>query len=65
MSSEAYPELNKKIIEKIESLTDNKNERNTCFDMISFEIKNPHDSDTDFKERYKSIIKKFFPFEEE
>ncbi len=65
MSFEAYPEINEKIIEKIESLTNNKNERNSCFEILSFEINNSHDSDTNFKERYKSIINKSFPFNEE
>lgn len=65
MSFEAYPEINEKIIEKIESLTDNKNERNSCFEMLSFEINHPDDSDTNFKERYKSIINKSFSFKEE
>lgn len=65
MIFEAFPEINPKIIEKIISLTNNENERNSCLEMLSFEIKNSHSSDINFKERYKSIISKFFPFIEE
>ena len=63
--SSSYPEINKKIIEKIESLTDNKSEILVCLEMLQFEIRYQSDSENNFKERYKSIINKFFPYQDE
>jgi hypothetical protein len=62
--STTYSEINKKIIKKIESLTKNKSEISVCLEMIQFEIRNPSESENEFKERYKSILNKFFPYED-
>jgi hypothetical protein len=58
-----YSVISKRILDKIDSLTENKSEQQMCKKILVYENQVHNVADLDFKERYKKILNDCFPYD--